>query len=134
MTQHICGFCNKPLEFQAKHSGDTVFDLYTCKGCQSPNHDTMCRQLFYKDDKVLLSDFTRIDEFCITRYYQPTNNGAKYNYSIIFKEVLGVLESSPDMEPMTLNKPVCEIDHIIELPLHDIELLKHKLHIWTTFS
>jgi hypothetical protein len=64
----------------------------------------------------------------------PANKGDKYNYSIIFKEALGFLDGSHDMEPMTLNKPVCEIDSILDLPFDNIKLAKKKLDVWTVFS
>jgi hypothetical protein len=129
-----CGFCRKPLEFQERHSGDTHFDLYICRDCQAPKHQTLYRQLYNKQGFVLLCDYVRIDEWFITRYYRPTSKGSKSNYSIIFKEAIGIIDGSVDMEPISLNKPVCEVDCILDLPLNDIELLKHKLSIWTTFS
>jgi hypothetical protein len=53
---------------------------------------------------------------------------------MIFKNVIGIFENSPDMEPMSLSKPVCEIDSLLELPFYDLELLKKKLDTYTLFS
>lgn len=132
--QMDCLFCQKPLVFVPKHSGDMYFYLYTCRGCQSPNHQTLHRQLYDQKSKLLLSDCVQIDEYYITRYYRPTSIGYRYNYSVIFKEALGILDGCSDMEPISLNKPVCEVNHIIDLPTKDLENLKHRLDIWTTFS
>jgi hypothetical protein len=133
MMKFCCHFCSKLLQFQIEHAGSTVFDLFICRECQSPQYKTLYRQLYFKDGYQLLCDYTRIDEFTITRYFRPNRPNGRYNYSIIFKEALGIIESSTDMEPMVMNKPVCELDYVVELP-SDIPLLKHKLNIWTTFS
>jgi hypothetical protein len=134
MIKYLCHFCLNALKFQEEHAGNTIFDLYICRDCRAPLYKTLYRQLYFKNKLELLVDYTRIDEFVITRYFKPNIPNGKYNYSIIFKEALGIIESSPNMEPMTLNKPVCEVNYIIELPAHDIPLLKHKLNIWATFS
>ena len=134
-----CIFCNDNLQYISE--GQDIFNVYACRDCQKPNHKTIYRQLYnspnyksFNDYKGLLSDSMRVDEYYVVRYYVPGSRGDRFNYTIIFKEALGFLESSPEMEPISLNKPVCEIDHVIELPWHDIVLVKKKLDIWTTFS
>jgi len=99
-----------------------------------PDFETLYRQLYNIGGTTLLSDAIRIDEYYVVRYFQPTSQKAKYNFSIIFKEIIGVLESNPDMEPITFNKPVCEIDFVIDLPFDNIKLAKQKLDVLTLFS
>lgn len=128
-----CVFCRKPLEYTIQGTGG-VFDLYTCKSCQSPKYHTLYRQLYFFNKGDLLTDNIRIDEYYITRYFKPTHKSDRSNYTVIYKEALGVLENIPDMEPISLNKPVCDVNHIIDLPFDNLSLAKHKLDIWTTFS
>lgn len=129
-----CIFCHEPLEWQEEHSGKGYFDLYKCKNCMRPDFETLYRQLYNIGGTTLLSDAVRVDEYYVVRYFQLSSKNAKYNFSIIFKEVIGVLESNPDMEPITFNKPVCELDFIIDLPFDNVKLAKRKLDVWTVFS
>lgn len=129
-----CVFCQEPLEWQEEHSGKGYFDLYKCKNCMRPDFETLYRQLYNIGGTTLLSDAIRVDEYYLVRYFQPSSKNARYNFSIIFKEVIGVLESSPDMDPITFNKPVCELDFVIDLPFNNIKLAKQKLDVWTLFS
>lgn len=131
----ICPFCENPLEWQSHHSGAEMFDLYVCRECQKPDHQTLYRRLYERNKfDQILADNLKMDEYFIVRYFQPTSKGSKYNYTVIYKEVLGVLDNCSDMEPITLNKPVCEIDFIINLPWRNIELAKRKLSTWAVFS
>ncbi len=138
-TMH-CIFCSEALQFQPE--GQDVFNVYSCRECQYPNYNTLYRQLYNAPDynpfsntyKGLLSDSIRIDEYYVVRYHFPVDRGDRDSYTIIFREALGFLDNAPDHEPLSLNKPVCEIDHVIELPWKNIELVKKKLDIWTTFS
>jgi hypothetical protein len=133
--QMACKFCKKPVEYLAEHAGKDQLNVYLCRGCQEPNHHTLYRQLYKKlQPGILLAESIQMDDYYLVRYHRPTSKDSKYNYSIIFKSIIGTLDSSPDMEPISLNKPVCEIDHILELPWHDIEAAKHKLDLYTTFS
>lgn len=131
-----CIFCDEPLQY-VHSEGRDMFSVYKCEDCNNQHH-TLYRQLYnspsYKKSPTegVLADSIRIDEFYITRYYLPTSRGDRSNYSIIFREALGFLPDAP--EPLSLNKPVCEIESIIELPWKDIALVKKKLDIWTTFS
>lgn len=129
----ICPFCHKYLHMEPEHAGQLVFDLFLCRGCQLPIHDTLYRQLYYKDKLELLVDTIRVDNFYVIRYHVSMQKGNS-PHSMIYKNIIGTFDSSPNMEPISMNKPVCDIDHVIDLPLHNIELLKHKLRIYTTFS
>jgi len=124
----ICRFCNSVLT-ETPHPGDpkkNIFILYICRGCL-PQHNTLYRELYDKNTYELLADAIRIDEFYVIRNYK--NKKTTFN-----KDIIGVLENSPDMEPITFTKPVYEMDGIWDIPFNDIEMLKHKLRIYTTFS
>lgn len=123
-----CRICQETLT-ESKHPGDPegrFFILYLCKNCV-PEHNTLFREVYDSTTYKLLADAVRMDEFYVIRNY-------KENKTIINKDIIGVLESSPDMEPISMTKPVCELEGIVELPFHDIELMRHKLDIYTTFS
>jgi hypothetical protein len=130
--QLMCGLCLCPLVLQ-DHPGSSLFDLYLCRDCQLPQHATLYRQIFHTRESIILADSLRVDEYHIIRYYQPAQPNGKTNYTIIFKNALGMLSDS-DIEPLSLAKPVCEIDQLIDLPMTDIKLLKRKLETWTMFS
>jgi hypothetical protein len=124
----ICRFCNNVLT-ETPHPGDAkgdIFLLYICRGCL-PAHNTLYRELYDRKTYELLADAIRIDEFYVIRNY-------KHNKTTFNKDIIGVLESSPDMEPITFTKPVHEMVGIWDIPFSDIELLKHKLRVYTTFS
>lgn len=133
MIKLMCGLCLMPLERQTDHPGVILFDLYLCRDCQAPAHVTLYRQIFNANETHLLADSLKVDEFHIIRYYQPTKPNGKSDYTVIFKNALGMLSDS-DIEPLSLVKAVCEIDQLVDLPMTDIVLLKRKLEIWTMFS
>lgn len=129
----ICQFCYKYLHLEPEHAGKIVFDLYLCRGCQLPTYDTLYRQLYFKEKPELLADTIRVDNFYVIRHHVCIQKNDSPR-SIIYKNIIGTLDGSPNVEPISFNSPVCQIDHVIDLPLYDIELLKHKLKIYTTFS
>jgi hypothetical protein len=123
-----CHFCQNSLQ-ENKHPGDPdgkFFILYLCRNC-IPEHKTLFREVYDSTTFQLLADATRVDEFYIIRNY-------KENKTIINKDIIGVIESSTDLEPITYTKPVCELDGIFDIPFRNLELLRHKLSIYTTFS
>ncbi len=128
----ICMFCYEELRMVAHPAGDIRFKIILCRGCQSPDHYTLHRELYR--NKVKLYDQIQVDEFIVTRYYQETHPGSKVNYSKLYKDALGVIDRSPDFTPLSQFPPVCELDHIVDLAVHDLDVLKRKLKIWTTFS
>lgn len=133
-----CIFCHDPVQYRPTEGHD-IFCVYLCRDCV-PGHKTLYRQLYHSShnkrepEEGILADSIRVDEYYVVRYYLPVNRRDRSNYSVIFKDAIGYLDSSPDADPISLNKPVCDIDSIIELPWKNIELVKKKLDIWTTFS
>lgn len=121
MNQNACVFCNNPLKLIDGHSAKGVFTLYICENC-IPNHTTEYKQLYFVNGLVLLSEAITIDEYYITRHYEKTiTNGAK-EQTIISK-------FNYDCQSI-----VCGFDYILNLNFNDIDALKKKLDIYTTFS
>lgn len=127
-----CKLCDRVLAVLEEHAGKDIFDLYVCRNCQHPKFHTMYRMLYYMGTSTILSDAVRIDEYYISRHYRPSYIAS--SNTIIYKNIVGMLDSCPEMEPIILNRPVCEFDYIIQLPWHNLELIKKKLDTWTTFS
>ncbi len=125
-------FCYEELKVVNDHPAGVPFKIVICRGCQSPHFQTLHRELYR--GKVKLYDQIQVDEFIVTRYFQETRPGSKVNFSRLYKEAIGFLDNSPDATPISFHPPVCEIDHIVNLAVHDLDVLKHKLKIWTTFS
>jgi hypothetical protein len=119
------------------HPGDPLslkFHLYLCRRCK-PEHNSLYRELRRSSsDQGLIADSIRVGEFYVIRTYQLNPTSGKLNYTSISKDIIGVLENSPDMTEISFTKRVCEIDGILELPFDDIDLLKRKLSIYTLFS
>ena len=130
MSNRICGFCRGALKYKSAN----YFDLFLCRDCQEPKYTTLHRQVCYAGQTQLLADSLRINDFYVIRYFHPARPNERSNYTVIYKDILGAIDHSPDMEPITLTKPVCDIDHLVELPMDNIELLIQKLSLWTTFS
>lgn len=128
----ICVFCQQPIQL-VTHTNSDMLDLRECRNCQYPTHKTLCRKLYDKLG-ILLAESFKIDEYYVNRIYGKSSITNRDYYSVIYKDVIGIFNDSPDIEPMSLSKPVCEIDHILDLPFHDIELLKKKLATYTMFS
>ena len=132
--QMQCVFCKKSLEELKSHSGSGLFSVYLCRDCIYPEHHTLYKQLYFNNGFQLLVDAIQIDEYYICRYFKKTTISGKENYTSLSKNVIGSLDNSNDMEPISLNHPICEIDHIMDLQFDNIKLLKQKLAIYTTFS
>lgn len=131
---NLCMFCYEPLTKVSSHPGSDNFIIVLCRACQSPDYYTLHREMYDKKSGVKIYDQVQVDEYIVTRYHahNPTTN--RSNYSKLYKESFGVLDTVPDATPITKYPAVCEFDHIIELPTYDLEVLKKKLRLWTTFS
>lgn len=129
-----CVFCNKKPEM-IDHINKDQFDIYLCDGCR-PEYHTRYRLLYRKDEKILLVNTIRIDEWFISLNHAPTTAAKKENYTKIYRNIIGEFNHSDNGEPIMFgsNCGVCELDFIIKLPWHDPALVKQKLQIYTTFS
>lgn len=132
--QMACRFCNKPVLRIEDHSGKGIFDLYICKDCLKPIYNSTYRQLHIINKVDLLVDSIQLDEYYIIRYHKSLSHVSRSNYTIIYRDILGAIENSTDLEPIVTRKAVCEIDHILELDFTDIAALKQKLSVYTLFS
>ena len=124
----ICHFCQNVLT-ENLHSGDPkkdIFLLYICMGCQ-PEYNTLYRELYDRKTYELLADDIRIDEFYVIRNYRE-------NKTTINKDIIRLIESNHDVEPITLTIPVYEMSGIWDIPFKNLEKLKQKLRVYTTFS
>lgn len=126
--QMTCIFCTRPLPYDPHHYVPDRVYLYRCKDCQQPRHKTMYKQQYHQHSKRLIADAIRIDNWYVLRRFE------EINYSVIYSDILGVLNSSPDLEPITFKNEVCRLNYTLELPWHNIKLVKKKLSIYTTFS
>ncbi len=128
-----CGFCNKIPEI-INHTNSDFLDVYLCEGCLKPNFETRFRHVTYKGYTEILATTIRIDDFFVVLNYAFNFTNRRTNYTQIFKKVIGTIGA--DIEPITFgpDRPVCDLDWVIELPSHDPALLKQKLRIYTTFS
>lgn len=128
----LCELCQKLMP--RTQDGQGVFDVYRCSGCL-PGYGSMYRRLYYKDGVILLAESIRLADYYVIKYHQPTTAGAKFHHTIISKDILGIIDpDNSDFEPVSFNSPVCEVEHLVDLPLYDPEATLHKLGIYTTFS
>jgi hypothetical protein len=128
----LCGLCQKLMP--RTQDGQDIFDVYRCSECL-PGYSSMYRQLYYKDGVILLVESIRLGNYYVIKYHQPTSTGAKFHHTVISKDILGIIDpDNHDFEPISFNSPVCEVGHLIDLPLHDPEATLHKLAVYTTFS
>jgi hypothetical protein len=129
-----CGFCNKQME-KIEHANKEMFDVFLCEGCQ-PNYTTRYRQLFYKGEFEVLATTIRIDEYFVVLNHSFNFTSRRTNYTKIYKKIIGELNDSLDLEPLTWGPdlPVFDLDFILSLPLHDVAACRQKLSIYTTFS
>lgn len=130
-----CGFCHQVPDVR-NHTNSDLLDLYICEGCVKPNFDTRFRHVTYKDEPYILATTIRIDEWFIILNYAFNYTNKRTNYTQIYKKVIGELDSSLDLAPITWgpDRPVCDLDFVMKLPLHNPALVKQKLQIYTTFS
>ena len=118
----ICIFCYDEL----KDTGNSKhFKVFLCQDCQMPQHNTLYRVIHDRNTDIKLYDQAQIDDFIITRYYQKTPR-TPINTSKIYRRTL-------DNTPV-IPRPVFELDRILEIDTSDLEAVKRKLAIWTTFS
>lgn len=130
-TNQYCELCQKLMPII--QDGRRIFDIYRCSGCL-PDYNSMYRQLYRKECSILLAESIRLSNFYVVKYH-CCNSAGKMKFTIIYKNILGIIEpDNPDFEPVTFSKPVCEIGHLIDLPLYDPEATLHKLSIYATFS
>ncbi len=101
------------------HSSDSTinfFDRYICTGCRSPADTFYARIYYHGEPDDLLQERMRVDEYSIVREYEHGMQTSLYKRS-----------GGSDIL-------ICRINGIVELPFHDVELLKSKLKMYTTFS
>jgi hypothetical protein len=129
-----CKLCNNWAPI-TEHRNDTMFDIYVCAGCQAPHFKTRYREIYPQGDNKLLGVSLRIDDYYVVLNYGLTYRSRKTNFTSIYKKIIGELESSSDLEPITwdADSPVVEFDFILKLP-HDVRLIKQKLQTYTLFS
>ena len=128
-----CVFCNKIPQL-TDHINKDLFDIYLCDNCNS-NFHTRYRLLYHKGQNILLVNTIRIDEWFISLNHAPTTTAKRENYTKIFKNIIGEINSSVEGDPIMFGRNAAfELDFIIKLPWHDPELVKQKLQIYTTFS
>lgn len=113
----ICPFCNNVLS--TDRASSHYFKRFICSA-----HDAeqlSYAQLYNSEDGTLLAEYIRIDEFFVSRIYfgkLRTN---------VFKAA-----STEDMQ--NFRPKVCEIPGIMNIPFHDLDLLKKKLQMCVIFS
>lgn len=132
-----CKFCNKELE-QVDHTNREIFDIFMCNGCLKPNYDTVYRRVHYKGQPKILATTIRIDEFYVILNHELNyvSKRAQYTQIYKYKKVLGIMNTDPDPQPITwaAERPVCDLDIVLDLPLNNPMALKEKLKIYTLFS
>lgn len=130
-----CGFCNKIPE-QVDHANREMFDVYLCAGCKKPDFDTRYRIVCYKGYPDILAVTVRLDEYYIILNHNFNYTTRRTKYTTIYKKVIGSINYSLDLEPITWGpeEPVCDLDFLVKLPLHDPAAVKRKLQIYTLFS
>ncbi len=113
----ICGFCHKELEL-CPHPINTNFNnirlTYFCTSCQI-NQDYFGYGEVYEND-VLFSDSLRIDKFWIYRNYRDKTTYLFYYFT------------------SSKVKLIKRWNFVMTFPLHNLEKIKRKLSIYTTFS
>lgn len=132
----ICMFCFDPLTKIENKASEKLFNIYVCRGCRDPEYHTLHRAVYWKGTDTKLYDQIQLDEYIMTRYFHETTKGGRKNYCKLYKDSIGVIDSEPGATPIAgpRHTPVCEIDHIVELPNYDLRVFKKKLRLWTTFS
>lgn len=133
MIKVKCKLCSNTAPI-TEHSNDKIFDIYVCAGCQVPNFKTRYREIYSQNDKLLGASL-RLDDYYIVLNYNLTYMYKEANYTSIYKKIIGELESSPDLEPLTWDAdlPVIEFDFILDLP-NDVRLIKNKIQTYILFS
>lgn len=130
-----CPFCHQELEI-INHTNSDLLDVYLCQGCRLPEFSTRFRCVTYKNEKYILATTITLDDFFIELNYAFNFTNRRTNYTKIYKGIIGELDSSLDLTPITWasGNPVCDFDFIMKLPLHDPASTLQKLRIYTTFS
>ena len=131
-----CIFCNELLKEEEVYAKD-LLEVFACRDCKRPAHSTVYRQIYYKGKRDLIQDLIMVDYWCITRWYKSDTNSN--GYSLIYKDVIGVMRGlvslhNLDPEPVSINAPVCKIDHIVNIDTTNLKSFRHKLSTWITFS
>lgn len=131
----VCPFCHKNMA-KIEHHNPELFDVFLCENCLFPDYMTRYRQVYYANEQELLATTIRIDEYYVVCNYAFNFSSKRTNFTTIFKNVIGALTNSLDLEPLTWDsdEPVCDLDLVINLPFHDPALLKSKLRLYTLLS
>lgn len=111
-----CIFCQSPMNSHSTDSTINYFDRYACVGCQPPADTFYARIYFHGEPDDLIQERIRIDEYSIVREYEHGMQTSFYRRS----GGIDVL--------------ACRINGIVDLPFHDVKLLKSKLKMYITFS
>ncbi len=122
----ICKFCNSTLHNTAPAGSlKELYLVYICNGCQP--HEVIYRELYNQQTLTLLAKVIRIDDYYIMINYQK--NKTSFNKDTI-------INLGDDLNPKlrTYHKQVYELSDIWEIPLTNIETVKQKLQLYTTFS
>jgi len=156
-----CKFCNKqliidnPKAFMSFGSVSkteetmTRYVMYICNLCRSPVYDSMYKEVYSQESythKVngqlgetvttyaLLAKAALIDDFYVILANDYHLGHLKCPYTRIYKDIVGTVAHSIELEPITQYPPVCHLDYLIDLPFDNIEALKNKLNTYTLFS
>lgn len=128
-----CIFCTKKMA-RVAHPGSDKFKIIVCRACRLPGHYTVHRELWCANSNVKLYDQIQVDDYIITRYFKETVPGGPKNFSNLYRETYGIIDNVVGGTPIGKFPPICTLDHIVDLPVHDLDLFKKKIRLWTTFS
>ena len=134
---HICDCCSRRMEI-VDHPNMDIIDVYSCTNCSIENHNISTRKIAFKGYQDILAKSIRIDDYHIIMNYQFNYLTNRSNYTIICK-----LDSKSEYHKYThlinpmmwgFENVVCDLDFILDLPLHDISATKNKLKIYSIFN
>lgn len=131
----ICRFCNKDMNKIDHHNPD-LFDVYLCVGCLQPEYHTRYRELYRRGEDDLLATTIRIDEYYVILNHHFNYTTRRTNYSEVYKNDIGEIVQSVDLQPITWTSdlPAVDVDTILKLPFGDPASLKRKLQLYILFS
>lgn len=130
-----CIFCQGVLKEETSYANN--LQVFACRDCKLPKHVTVYRQLYEVCKKELLHELIMVDDFCITKRYKSEISSQECTliYSGVIGVMRGITSNSPlDPEPVSIHAPFCQIDHIINTDVSNLDKLKQKLSTWITFS
>lgn len=146
---YVCPLCHKDMQQDPGPNSIGRFELYVCNLCMAPHYDSMYKELYSNTtitpviegaprekfvSKMLLAQAILVDEFYVVLYHNYYLNHNSCPSSFIYKDIVGTVAHSLDFEPITIHSPICILDFTLELPWHDIKLIKNKLKTYAVFS